>query len=88
MALNMDATIIILCDNHYAVNRHGIRIKTRRHVIHASRFAVDHTIDGTSVCDVSSKVAGAMFTELTGHAAANIVELFVQILVAFHDVAV
>ncbi|GFX60713.1 hypothetical protein TNCV_4976891 [Trichonephila clavipes] len=42
---------------------------------------VDHTIEDAPVCDEASRVAVAMVSELRVHTAANVVELFVQILV-------
>lgn len=38
--------------------------------------------EGAPVCDVVSRVAEAMITELTGHAAANVIELFTQKLLS------
>lgn len=49
--------------------------------MHASRFVVDRTFAGACVCDVASRVAEGMVTELTDHDAADVVELFEQTLV-------
>ncbi|GFW91961.1 hypothetical protein TNCV_2152411 [Trichonephila clavipes] len=46
-----------------------------------TRFVVDHTIEDAPVYDAASRVAAAMASELRVHAAANVVELFVQTLV-------
>ncbi|GFV76816.1 hypothetical protein TNCV_4730361 [Trichonephila clavipes] len=43
-------------------------------------FVVYHTIEETPVCDAALRVAAAMVSDLTVHAAANVVELFVQTL--------
>ena len=40
-------------DHHDAVNRMEIRLKTRRHVIPASRFVVKFNIEGAPVYDVA-----------------------------------
>ncbi|GFU50631.1 hypothetical protein TNCV_235931, partial [Trichonephila clavipes] len=45
------------------------------------RFVVDHAIEDTSVCDAASIVVAAIVSKLRVHAAANVIELFVQILV-------
>ena len=37
-----------------------------------SRFVVEHTVEGTFVNDVTSRVAKAMVTELVVHVAASI----------------
>ncbi|GFW54974.1 hypothetical protein TNCV_2785891 [Trichonephila clavipes] len=44
-------------------------------------FVVNHIIEDAPVCDASSRVSAAMVSELRDHAAANVVELFVQTLV-------
>ncbi|GFU78248.1 hypothetical protein TNCV_5008291 [Trichonephila clavipes] len=44
-------------------------------------FVADRTIEDAPACDAASRVAAAMFSELRVHAAANIIELFVQTLV-------
>ncbi|GFT22409.1 hypothetical protein TNCV_3273811 [Trichonephila clavipes] len=52
---------------------------TSRHS--CTRFVVDHTIEDTLICDAASRVAAALISELRVHAAANVIELFVQTLV-------
>lgn len=47
-----------------------------------SKFVIDHTIEGTSVWDVPSSIAEVMVAYLTGHAAINVFELFLQTFVA------
>ena len=42
-----------------------------------SRFVVKHIIESVSLYAVASKVAQVMVAELTVHAVANVVELFV-----------
>ena len=64
------------CNHHDAVNKIEIRLKTQRHAIPASRFAVEYTTEGAAVCDVASRV-----DELTFHAVANVVKMLVQTLV-------
>ncbi|GFT46991.1 DDE_Tnp_IS1595 domain-containing protein [Trichonephila clavipes] len=44
-------------------------------------FVVDHTIEDAPDCDAASREAAAMVSELRVHAAASVVELFVQTLV-------
>ena len=41
-----------------------IRLKTRRHVIPASRFVVKFNIEGAPVYDVAWRVAEAMIAEI------------------------
>ncbi|GFW77302.1 hypothetical protein TNCV_924181 [Trichonephila clavipes] len=52
---------------------------TSRHS--CTRFVVDHITEDVPVCDAVSRVATAMVSELKVHAAANIVELYMQTLV-------
>lgn len=52
-------------DHHYAVNRTEIRLKIQRHMIRASRFVIYHTNENAPVCDLASRVAEAVITELT-----------------------
>ena len=69
------------CDHHDATNRIKIPMKTRHHAIPASRFVIGHIIEGASICYVVSSVVEDMVVELNAQDAANVVELFVQILV-------
>ncbi|GFS66100.1 hypothetical protein TNCV_2510871 [Trichonephila clavipes] len=66
------------CSHLDAVSRTWIHLKKWRLVICAPRFVIDHTIEYAPVCNVASKVAAAMVSELRAHAAATVVELFVQ----------
>ena len=59
MQSNMDATIMMLWTESRFV---------------WSRFVIKHTIEGTPICDVASRVAEAMFTELTLHAATDVIK--------------
>ncbi|GFW28463.1 hypothetical protein TNCV_4641281 [Trichonephila clavipes] len=69
------------CDHLDAVNRTWIHLKKEHLTIRAPRFIVDHTIEDAPVCDPASRVAATMVSELRVHAAANVVELFVQTLI-------
>ncbi|GFW05002.1 hypothetical protein TNCV_597961 [Trichonephila clavipes] len=66
------------CDHFDAVNITWIPLKKRRVNICVPRFVVDHTIEDAHVCDLASRVATAMVSELRVHAAANVLDLFVQ----------
>ena len=55
-----------------------IFLKTRSHAMPASRFVVERIIEGSSVCEVFSRITEAMVEELTVYVAANIIELFVK----------
>ena len=52
-------------------------LKTRCHLIPASKFVVEHTIEGSPVYDVASRITEVMIAKLTDHAVANVIELFV-----------
>ena len=52
------------CDNHDAVNRSEIHLKSYCRTIPVSRFVIEHTIECTPVCNVVLRVAKAMVTEL------------------------
>ncbi|GFS50755.1 hypothetical protein TNCV_4847021 [Trichonephila clavipes] len=54
------------CD-HPGVNKTWIQLKRQCPPITAFRSIVDHTIEGTLVCDVELRVVKAMVTELTDH---------------------
>ncbi|GFV81256.1 hypothetical protein TNCV_4772831 [Trichonephila clavipes] len=45
------------------------------------RFVVNQLIEDAPVCNAASRVTAVMVSELRVHAAANVVELFVQTLV-------
>ena len=47
-------------------------------MIPVSRFVIEHTIEDAPVYDTASRVAKAMITELTIHAAENVIELFMR----------
>ncbi|GFU38284.1 hypothetical protein TNCV_2432821 [Trichonephila clavipes] len=69
------------CDHLGAINRTWIHLKKSRLTIRLTRFIADHTIEDAPVCDAASRVATAMVSVLRVHAAAYVVELFVQTLV-------
>ena len=73
-----------ISSNTYAtIMKNGIKIcqKTLCLVISASKFLVKHTVEGSSVCDVASKVAEVIVAAWTVQAVVNVVELFLQIIV-------
>lgn len=55
--------------------------KKLRLAIRAPRLVVDHTTEGAPAYDAAPRETAAMVSELRGHAAANVVKLFVQTLV-------
>ena len=65
-------------DHYYAVTRILIHQKIRLQIFPAPMFIVEHYIKGILVYDVASSVAEPMVVELTAHAPANFVELFVR----------
>ena len=75
------------CGHHDPVYRTWIRRKRRREAIPASRFVVHDTIGGAPVCDTASRVVDTIVAVLTVHAAANVVELFVQTQVVLQTIA-
>ena len=68
-------------DHHDSLNKFKIRLHARHLAIPASRFVFEHIIDCPHVCDVANRVAKAIVVELTVHAAANVVELFMHTVV-------
>ncbi|GFV88773.1 hypothetical protein TNCV_3355251 [Trichonephila clavipes] len=64
-----------------AVNRTRIHLKRQRPAIGVPRFIVDLTFEDAPVCDANSREIAVMVSELRVHAAANVVEMFVQTLV-------
>ncbi|GFU06201.1 centrosomal protein [Trichonephila clavipes] len=52
---------------------------TSRHL--CTRLVVDLTIQDAPICDAVSRAVVVMVSELRVHAAANVIELFVQTLV-------
>ncbi|GFV46704.1 hypothetical protein TNCV_3847141 [Trichonephila clavipes] len=72
------------CDHLHAVKKTWIHTHAHLKIclaIRAPRFVVDHTIEDAPVCDAASWVTTAIVSELSAHASANVVELFVQTLV-------
>ena len=69
------------CYHHNAANRIEIPLKARSHVIPESKFMVENTNECALVQNTTAVVLEAMVLELIVHAAANIVEMFVQALV-------
>ncbi|GFX21599.1 hypothetical protein TNCV_1400131 [Trichonephila clavipes] len=69
------------CDHLDAVKRTCIHLKKLCIPIRVPRFILDHTIEDAPVCDATSRVAAAIVSQLRVNAAANMVELFMQILV-------
>ncbi|GFS93041.1 hypothetical protein TNCV_532451 [Trichonephila clavipes] len=69
------------CDHHDAdkKNPDSSEIMTSHHS--CIRFVDDPTIEDSPVCGAASRVVAVMVSELRVHAAANVVELFVQTLV-------
>ncbi|GFV91843.1 hypothetical protein TNCV_2975151 [Trichonephila clavipes] len=69
------------CDYLDTVNRTWCHLKKGHFAIRAPRIVVDHTINDVPVCVAALRLAAAMISELRVHAAAYVVDLFVQILV-------
>ena len=65
-------------DHHDPVDKITIYEKTQIYGILACMSIVEKIIEDSPVCYVAQKVAEAMVTEMTVHATANVVELFVQ----------
>ena len=63
------------CDHHDNINRIEVLLKMWHHAIPVSRFDIEHTIEGASVCN-------AMVTGLMVHAVASAFEFFMQTLVS------
>ncbi|GFT18992.1 alpha-2 adrenergic receptor [Trichonephila clavipes] len=69
------------CDYMDDVKRTLIHVKKKFCLaIRASRFIVDHPFEDAPTGDTASKKVTAIVSELEVHAAASVVELFVQIL--------
>ena len=69
------------CNHHDGLNRIKIRLKIRRHAIPTTKFVVDHAVESTPACNVTLRIFKGMEAEMRDHVVANIVELFVQILI-------
>ena len=72
MPANTDETIYVLQTETRFIWKHNVRYS-------CARFVNEHTIEEASVCDIVTKT---VVLEMTMHAAANVVQLFVQTLVA------
>ncbi|GFX74063.1 hypothetical protein TNCV_490271 [Trichonephila clavipes] len=66
------------CDPLDAENRTWIPLKRGRLTIRAPRFTVEHTFKNAPVSDSASTVPTAMVSELRVHAAANVIDMFLQ----------
>ncbi|GFW66045.1 transposable element Tc3 transposase [Trichonephila clavipes] len=76
------------CAHLDTVNRIWIHLKKGLLTIPAPRFLVDHTIEDIPLCDAAAGLATSMVTELRVHAAANVVELFVQTFVVLRTIPI
>ena len=63
------------------VNKTEFRLIILDHTILASRFVIKLIAEGALACDLVSRVFKVIVADLSLHAAANIIELFVQIFV-------
>ena len=71
------------CNYQEALNTIKIFLNKRFKVTLTPKVIVERTIKGISFCDVESREALAMITELPVHATVNVVKLFVQIFLIF-----
>ena len=68
------------CDHQGNAKRIVIRLKMLRQADPASTFSVEHISKSAPVCDVASREDESIVLQLTVHAAANVIELFVHTL--------
>ena len=66
------------CNPLDVVNRIEIHMKIWFFTTSGSKYVVIYIIEGAPVCDVAYRVAEAMTAELRVHAAASVIQLFVQ----------
>ncbi|GFV31075.1 hypothetical protein TNCV_4814081 [Trichonephila clavipes] len=80
MCVHHDASKHV-CYHLGAVNKTWIGVRKSRLAIFVPRFVIDHAIQDTPLCDAASRVVAALVSKLRVHAAANVIEIFMQTLI-------
>ncbi|GFT23714.1 hypothetical protein TNCV_3511761 [Trichonephila clavipes] len=89
-----DECMLPMCVHHDAtIHRYDLLDTVNRNWIHVigltfpasyePRFVFDHTIEDAFIYDAASRISEAIVSEMSIHAAANVVELLMQTFVVF-----